>query len=193
LWGETEVGRHQIGVIGAARCRRKPKSKLQKENDMKRFALSTALVAGLAAPAIASDQLALTLGVEPGAYTTAELIELRRAMEEGDRTRINFILSGEASESTAADRARALEAAALRAEEEGDYRQADFLRGQIDGDDLSVSSRGGAAAPTGAEAAIAAVGIDTDGLSASEIVVLARALEEGDGTRVFGILSRTER
>jgi hypothetical protein len=187
------VGQYQMGVIGAARCRRKLKPKLNKEYDMKRFALSTALVASLAAPAFASDQLALTLGVEPGVYTTAELIELRRAMEESDRPRINFILSGAASEESAEDRARALEAAALRAEEEGDYRQADFLRGQIEGDDISVSSRGGAAAPTGAEAAIAAVGIDTEGLSASEIVVLARALEEGDRTRVFGILSRTER
>ena len=62
---------------------------------MKTLALTTALVAALAAPAaFASDSLARSLGVEPGAYTTAELIQLRQAMEENNQPIVHFILNG---------------------------------------------------------------------------------------------------
>lgn len=62
---------------------------------MKTIALATALTAALAAPAaFASDSLARSLNVEPGVYTTAELIQLQRAMEDQDRTYVAFILNG---------------------------------------------------------------------------------------------------
>ena len=65
---------------------------------MKTLALTTAIAATLAAPAaLASDSLAQSMGVEPGQYTTAELIQLRNAMEENDAARVNFILSGDAN------------------------------------------------------------------------------------------------
>lgn len=65
---------------------------------MKTLALTTAIVTALAAPAaLASDSLAQSLGVAPGQYTTAELIELRNAMEENDVARLNFILNGQAN------------------------------------------------------------------------------------------------
>ncbi|WP_138468148.1 hypothetical protein [Poseidonocella sp. HB161398] len=48
--------------------------------------------AGFAAQA--SDQLATSLGVEPGQYTTAELAQIRSAVEKGDSTRVAFLLNG---------------------------------------------------------------------------------------------------
>ena len=46
-------------------------------------ALALAALAGtLAAPALANDQLALSLGVQPGVYSTAELSLLRQARED---------------------------------------------------------------------------------------------------------------
>lgn len=62
---------------------------------MKTLALTTALVTALAAPAaFASDNLAASLGVQPGAYTTAELIQLRQAIESNDQVEVAFILNG---------------------------------------------------------------------------------------------------
>ena len=62
---------------------------------MKTIALATALTAVLAAPAaFASDNLALSLGVEPGQFTTAELIQLRRAIEDQDTVYEAFLRNG---------------------------------------------------------------------------------------------------
>jgi hypothetical protein len=157
---------------------------------MKRLALTTAVVLGLAAPAAASNQLALSLGVEPGAFSASELIDLRKAKEEQDRARIDFILSGGATSDTVEESAAAVEAAARRAEEEGDYRQAAFLRDRAENGAVSVSSRSAADALTGPADTIDTVVMDTSDLSAGEIVNLSRALEEGDRVRAFGILSR---
>jgi hypothetical protein len=51
---------------------------------MKRIVITTALALAIAAPAFANDQLARSLGVEPGAYTTAELATLKGLGESGD-------------------------------------------------------------------------------------------------------------
>ena len=65
---------------------------------MKTLALTTALVAALSAPAaFASDSLALSLGVEPGQFTTVELIQLRTAMENQDTAQVRFLLNGGAA------------------------------------------------------------------------------------------------
>lgn len=53
-------------------------------------------VAALSAPAFANpgtDQMALQLGVQPGAYTQAQLIQLENAYRDNDRTLVEFILS----------------------------------------------------------------------------------------------------
>ncbi|WP_172328568.1 hypothetical protein [Mangrovicoccus sp. HB161399] len=49
---------------------------------------------GAAFSAQASDQLATSLGVQPGQYTTSELAQIRAAKEAGDNTRVKFLLSG---------------------------------------------------------------------------------------------------
>ena len=51
---------------------------------MKRIAITTALALAIAAPAFANDQLARSLGVEPGVYTTAELATIKGLGESGD-------------------------------------------------------------------------------------------------------------
>lgn len=62
---------------------------------MKTLALTTALVAALSAPAaFASDSLAASVGVAPGQFTTAELIQLRTAMENHDTAQVRFLLNG---------------------------------------------------------------------------------------------------
>ncbi|WOI58069.1 hypothetical protein [Palleronia sp. LCG004] len=45
----------------------------------------------LASPAVAANQLARSVGVDDGAYTTNELIVLRRAQEENDDLRLKLI------------------------------------------------------------------------------------------------------
>lgn len=61
---------------------------------MNRFALATSalLTVAIAAPAFASDQLANTLGVEGQGFSTSELTLLKAAYDDGDATRINFLL-----------------------------------------------------------------------------------------------------
>ena len=51
---------------------------------MKLFAATAAIAVALSAPAFANDQLAASLGVEPGVYTTSELAALRNAKENDD-------------------------------------------------------------------------------------------------------------
>lgn len=52
------------------------------------FAVATPVFAGQGA-----DQYARILGVEPGAYTVAQLVDLDRAYKENDAQAVKFILS----------------------------------------------------------------------------------------------------
>lgn len=61
---------------------------------MKTLILSTAILVGLAAPSFANDQLALSLGLEPGRFSAAELTQIQRALEDDDRTFLDFALNG---------------------------------------------------------------------------------------------------
>ncbi|MFQ6546527.1 hypothetical protein AADZ90_001110 [Aestuariibius sp. 2305UL40-4] len=64
---------------------------------MFRFLIPIALAA---TPALASDQLAQSLGVDPGAYSVSELATLKAAMEEHDHQKVDLILGGGAIVST---------------------------------------------------------------------------------------------
>lgn len=55
------------------------------------FAALTIALSSTAFAASASNQLALSLGVEPGVYSTSELIQLRDAREDNDLTKARFI------------------------------------------------------------------------------------------------------
>ena len=67
---------------------------------MKTLVLSAAIFVGYAVQASASDQLALSLGVEPGAYSLNELAQLKAAMDSDDQARIRAILNGSEAIST---------------------------------------------------------------------------------------------
>lgn len=48
---------------------------------MNRIVLTTALILAAAAPAFANDQLAASIGVEPGVYSTAELVAIKSSYD----------------------------------------------------------------------------------------------------------------
>lgn len=60
---------------------------------MKRYLIATTLALLAAAPAMANDQLAMSLGFEPGKYTTSELAALSLADGRDDRWLKREILS----------------------------------------------------------------------------------------------------
>ena len=61
---------------------------------MTRTLIAALAAATFAAPALANDQLARSLGVEPGVYTTAELIQLKDAAEVSDNEGTVFFGDG---------------------------------------------------------------------------------------------------
>ena len=63
---------------------------------MTRSLVLAAAVAALALPA-AADQLAQSLGVPPGIYTTAELALMREARQEHDPQRRDWVVDGAAA------------------------------------------------------------------------------------------------
>jgi hypothetical protein len=50
----------------------------------RRFVITALAAVTLAAPALAQTQLERSLGVQPGLYTTAELVRMRTAAQEND-------------------------------------------------------------------------------------------------------------
>ncbi|WP_420860304.1 hypothetical protein [Algirhabdus cladophorae] len=56
-------------------------------------ALVIAATTAMAAPAFANDALARSLGVEAGAFTSTQLVELKNAIEGDDHIRADFIKS----------------------------------------------------------------------------------------------------
>lgn len=170
---------------------------------MKRFALTTAIALGLAAPAFANDQLAASLGVEPGVYSTAELVTLRTAMEDGNEALANFILDGGSetvstqSFGISAGHQQLADALGVDA---ADYSVAELvtLRDAIENDNearvnfilsggsetVSTQSFG-----TSADQFAASIGVDAADFSAAQLILLRAAMEDGDERRVTAILN----
>lgn len=76
-----EAATHPTLEEGAAH-----EQKFDKEINMKRIILTSALALAITAPAFASDQLARNLGLEPGVYTTAELATIKGVREAATNT-----------------------------------------------------------------------------------------------------------
>ena len=101
---------------------------------MKALILTTAIAIGLAAPSYANDQLARSLGVEPGQFTTAQLFALDRAYEDDDYDTAQHILQGGGNiRGVSAAGARF---AAQHAEEDEDGPVGRFLRGRRGGREI---------------------------------------------------------
>lgn len=114
---------------------------------MKRIALATTALLTLspAAPAFANDQLAASLGVAGQGLSTAELVELKSAADEGNAARINAVLlKAGATASTASTKsfggtdAKAQLAASLGVNA-ADYSLSELvaLKSAVDSDDVT--------------------------------------------------------
>ena len=167
---------------------------------MKRILLTSALALTLAAPALASDQLARSLGVEPGVYSTAQLVALRSALENDEIAFANAIRnSGGAGESVSASSKNAgnsqfvasagvgsdftaAEVAALRAAEDSDnHAQAYHIRktGGSTGA-FTASTKGGVSA--GHAQLAASLGVDPADYSLAELAHL-KAVQSSENGR----------
>jgi hypothetical protein len=58
------------------------------------FIAAAIATTAFATPTLASDQLAAAAGVEPGVYSTAQLIQMISALEEGDTAAYRFVRDG---------------------------------------------------------------------------------------------------
>ncbi|SDJ61250.1 hypothetical protein [Aliiruegeria lutimaris] len=160
---------------------------------MKRTVLFTALALTLAGPALASDQLARSLGVETGVYSTGELIALRSAVENGEHAKANDILSGSITKgridsapqfaaSVGADSSYSTaDVIALRsALEKNEQQTAGFIRNNAGVDDGFVaSSKSGISA--GHAQLAASLGVNAADYSLSELTSLKADQSSNNG------------
>ena len=100
---------------------------------MTRIALTTALVLGLSAPAFANEQLARSLGVDAGDYTTAQLVQLGNALSSDEHIVAKAITDGSAVVSTQSFGAPAADAAIARLFAEDDEKRIYNASGVADG------------------------------------------------------------
>ncbi len=160
---------------------------------MNRILLTTALALTLTGPALASDQLALSLGVEPGVYSTAELISLRSALENDDRAAARAIAARSATKGAVDSPAQfsasvgldgaysTATVAALRAAEADDERAAaNHIRetGSIS-DSVTVSTKSGISA--GRAQLAASLGVNPSEYSLAELVNLKSVQSSNNG------------
>lgn len=86
----VEPGRHTTAELVAIIEARK-----ENASDRLNYYLSGANREGATGDAAGWNQLAATIGVEPGQYTPAELQRLEQALRDNDRQEVDFILSGD--------------------------------------------------------------------------------------------------
>ncbi|SDJ12610.1 hypothetical protein [Aliiruegeria lutimaris] len=125
---------------------------------MKRFALATSalLTLAVAAPAFASDQLATVLGVQGQGFSQSELIQLKAANDDGDATRINFLLENGGAASVTASTKSAAEPGVQQLAASLGVNAADYSRGELvalkaaldDGDSARINALRDQAAKT---------------------------------------------
>lgn len=145
---------------------------------MKRIALTTALALTLAAPAFASDQLAERLDVEPGVYSTAELVAIDRALQDDNQAVANAILSNPGGFNQV-DPATINAIALTSAEQDDEHAAANHLRKTEDFGNLSVSSKSGVSA--GQAQLAASLGVDAADHTLAELVKLKSVQSSENG------------
>lgn len=93
------------------------------------FLGATALVL-MAGPALSQSQLERSVNVQPGIYNNAQLVDLKRANDDGDRTRIAYLsrMSDWSRPATAEDRLDAAERLLVNAAlEQNEFNRARFI------------------------------------------------------------------
>jgi len=167
---------------------------------MNRILITALALATLAAPALASDSLARSVGVEPGAFTTAQLVALKAAQDGDDHTRIDQILAeaeaggfgpatglGQIAATLDAQGASVGRLVALKAAHDDDDSPRIHALRSVDTavSGTTVSSRG-----TGASVQLSrSAGVAPGALSKADLVVLKAAQDDDDHSRIRSILA----
>lgn len=152
---------------------------------------ATALAAALAGPAFANDSLARSVGVEPGQFTTAQLVALKSAQADDDHSRIRQIMAE--AEAGGFSGATDLDQVAASIGAEGlSPAQIVGLKAALDGDDhdtvfrlrrAGAAEAGATFSTRGASAPAqlsASVGVEPGALTSAELVRLKAAQDEDD-------------
>jgi hypothetical protein len=149
---------------------------------MRTALISSILALAIAAPAVASpgaDQLARSLGVEPGVYSLADLVRLDAAREEGGAdgaAAARFVLGGSADVVASSNPAGGITVNEAQLIEREQIRNATLSAGQILAglrNDVTVSDRG-IVSPGKAQLA-ALLGVDPAAYTTAELVQLDAA------------------
>ncbi|MEM8554682.1 MAG: hypothetical protein AAGF71_07615, partial [Pseudomonadota bacterium] len=133
----------------------------------------TAAISATAFAASANNQLAASLGVEPGVHSSVELVRLKNAIEENNTAEVAFILNGAETGTPVVSKDGFSGDELVR-----------LLRAQEDNNTFEVSFiRSGVAAEVTQN-----VSVDADGFTAAERVRLRRAMEDNNTQEVNFIL-----
>ncbi|SFC48405.1 hypothetical protein [Tropicimonas isoalkanivorans] len=177
---------------------------------MKRFALTTAIVLGLAAPALANEQLANNAGVEPGVYSTSELVQIIDAQRHGNWSRVHAVENRTAAAYDDNDRTSAghlqlarsagvspsdyatSDVVKLRsARANGDYSTARFIETSSDDSVAgSTMSSKGARQSQGHVQLARSLGVNPADFTTNELALLRAAVEDNNQSRIDLILAR---
>jgi hypothetical protein len=136
--------------------------KTQRTQTMKTIILASAAALAFTLPAAAQ----IPFGVDTSGLSTADVIQLERAYEENDNTRINFILSGGSNLDAAEIERRGVAQAIARSVEQNEFAKVNNL----------PASRAG--------------GVSATASSRGQEIALARFQEEGNQAAVTAFISR---
>ena len=167
---------------------------------MNRILISALAAAALAGPALASDSLARSVGVEPGAFTAAQLVALKAAQDGDDHTRVAQIVAeaeaggfgpaqtlGQIAASLDAEGLSAGRLVALKAaHDDDDSPRIHALRiADTATSGTTVSSRGTSAPVQLSRSA----GVTPGALSTADLVALKAAQDDDDHATIHRILT----
>ncbi|MEM8555797.1 MAG: hypothetical protein AAGF71_13345 [Pseudomonadota bacterium] len=148
----------------------------------KTTAILTAAAIALGSAASANSQLADSLGVEPGVYSTVELVRLKNAIEDNNASEVAFILQRSAEATRAANFADSgSDVSALRlrrAMEDNNTAEVNFI---LDGGSAGSFSKSTHLASS--------VGVDAQAFTVSDVIRLKRAKEDNNIAEVNHILA----
>ncbi|OSP55327.1 hypothetical protein [Pseudoruegeria sp. SK021] len=166
-------------------------------------ALALAVTTGAAFAANGADQLALNVGVEPGAYSLADLVALKSADQDSQsRKSIPYILengaNGTVTRGTTADNAQLSGALGVTPSAYSTFELTAIKAAVNDGNDEEARyyTDGGYARSTGAISASdtayqgleATLNINADDYTLAELIILQDAVQENDTSLVRAFL-----
>jgi hypothetical protein len=155
---------------------------------MKTIILASAAALAFSLPAAAQ----IPFGVDTSGLSTADVIQLERAYEENDNTRINFILSGGSNLDAAEIERRGVAQAIARSVEQNEFANARSLAATRGSSDIgtTASTRGSASVPGWLQNVADGLGVDAGDFTRGELITLARLVEDDQHAAVTAFISR---